>query len=196
MRRATPSRRGFPAATTLAAAGAILAACAAPLPATVEPAFVDPSPPAARKAAGDCALNVVEVIDLRRSPETLGVISNRALKAPEDIPGWLRSVIGGLGTHGFTVGFADPAAPAEAVVVKARLQTAWITETRGNKTANVVLLVAARRGDRELPERAYRGAVSIINWAGGADEIRDVLDRAFSDALDDVARDIRPLCPA
>lgn len=188
-------RRARPALA--AAAGLVLVACAAPMPALVSPTFAEPTsrrPVAVEPGAVVCSINVSDVVDVRRAPDVLGVVAGRAVKAPADSAGWLRSVVAGLGTRGFTVLFADPAAPADAISAKFTLHTAWITDTRGNKTANVVLLVAATRPGGATVDRAFRGNVSMINWASTESEMQDVMARAFADALDDVARDLKPLC--
>lgn len=179
----------------LTAIGAV--AYAAPAPTTMESGFTSkPSRQATvgAAAAPACALNVTEVVDARRAPETLGVVLGKAVKSPSDTVAWLRSIVSDLGPRGYAVTFADPAAPPTAVSAKVTLQTAWIADEMANKVASVVLVVEASGPGGVSLKRPYRGSVALVNWVNGSDELQGAVNRAFGKALDQIAVDLRSLC--
>jgi len=181
----------------LAAVALCVAACAAPMPMVVNSSFADRAPTAAAKAVPGpaCRLTVAEVIDGRRAPDMLGIVSGRAIKSPSDPHAWLQSILGGLATRGVSVDFDKDAVPtADSIVAKVRLQSAWLTDTKTNKTANVVLHVEAERAGSTKIERDYRGSLSTINWSGGVGETQRLVDDAFAEALNDMAADFYRLC--
>jgi hypothetical protein len=172
-----------------AAISLLVAACAAPPPMVVNPAFTNPSrvPAKSVATARGCRLDVAEIVDARRAPEMLGIVG-RAVKAPDDRAAWLRSVVAGLDARGFSVTF-DTTAPAgsRAVVVQMTLT---------NKDANVVWRVVAQRPGAPALVGDYRGAVSTVNWAGSPSELRGLVDQAFAKSLDSMAPDLHGLCGA
>jgi len=183
----------------LAVAALGLCACATTVPVQVNPTFTDEVAPTAARAQVDqnCQVSVIELADGRRSPGILGIVGGRAIKAPEDTTAWLQSILGGLATRGVGVGF-DKAAPANAkvVVARVRLQSAWLTETQTNKTANIVLHVRAEHGAAAPTERDYRGGLTKINWNNSDAELQKLVDEAFAEALNEMAFDLRHLCAA
>jgi hypothetical protein len=181
----------------LASPALALAACAATQPMTVSASFVDSTPHAAMAVAPPCSIDVVELVDARHAPGTLGVVAGRAVKSPDDTNAWLRSIIGGLRARGVAVDFREPAStPSDAILVRVSLQTAWVTNVWDNGTANVVLHVRAGRGGAATIDRDYRGSLSTVNWASGVGELQGLVDHAFAKALDAIAADLRPLCAA
>jgi hypothetical protein len=195
---------GFRTLVRAAGAAAVLTlpGCATPEPAQLNAAFVEPADRTTTAAptpapAHPCKVHVVELRDGRRAPETLGVLTGRAVKSPADTQAWLRSVVGGLDARGFQIDFDTPPSPSpDAVSAKVALQSAWVTAISTNKTANVVLHVQANGPSSQAIDRDYRGDVSNLNWASTDGEIRRVVDYAFAKALDSIAADLRPLCPA
>ena len=195
-------RTTFGAAAFVVASG--LAACASP-PVEVRSDFVDRTSSRARPASATtqppsavqaCAATVTGIVDLRRSPEVLGAVGGRVVKAPADSGPWLKSIVGGLGTRGFSVSFApESRGPSDAKIsVTIALRSAWVTNLSSDKVANVVLHVRAERSGRTPVDRDFRGAVTAVNWVNSAGELQALVDRAFSRALDDIAGAIHPLC--
>lgn len=175
---------------------ASLAGCAEPDPAVLDPTFVDaPSRAAAAKVGPACPLQVAELRDARHAPDTLGRVGYKVVKAPVDREAWLRSIVAGLGERGFKVVFTGPAAPG-VITARIVLQTAWVTDTSVNMSANVVLHVEAMSPAGAQISRDYRGAVSGMNWATTDGEVRGVVDKAFARALGALAVDLKPLCAA
>jgi hypothetical protein len=172
-----------------------LAACAAPTPMTVQTAFTDrvATTPAKAAPVANCYLHVVELTDARREPGMIGVVSGRAVKAPEDTNAWLHSIVGSLDRRGFGVAF-DGDVPQGAIRARISLRSAWINDSATNKTANVVLHVQAERAGEPPLDRDYRGSLSRINWAGTVGELQRLVDDAFVQALDAMATDVRGLC--
>src|ERR1700677_3750830 len=129
----SPSRRsgarlgaraaGLLAASLLPAGPA--AASFAPL--VMGPLYVEPAPtaaPPAPSSAGGCAVQIVELKDSRRAPETLGNLAGfKAIQAPADREAWLRSIFEvGLTARGFKVSFAGDGPTPGAVTARIRLQ--------------------------------------------------------------------------
>ncbi|MFI4977024.1 MAG: hypothetical protein ACHP84_21030, partial [Caulobacterales bacterium] len=152
-------------------------------------------------SAGGCAVQIVELTDSRRAPETLGSLANfRSIQAPPDREAWLRSIFEvGMAARGFKVSFAPAGAEAApgAVTARIRLQAVWISTPAMNKAGSAVLRMNAAPSGAPLgPERVYRGDQTGLNWAGSTSEFNGLLDRVFADALDAMAADLRPLCPS
>jgi hypothetical protein len=173
--------------------GLALAACAPLEPITASGTFQDHLPARAPAPAGGCAVNITAVADARTSPEILGIVG-RAVKAPSDTQAWLRSILQGLGSRGFQVGFAAAPEP-EAINMQVRLDKAWLTGTATNKTANVVVHVRAERAGSAPLEADYRGALTVMNWASTAAELQRLADTAFAKALDEMTPPLKRLCP-
>ena len=141
-------------------ASLLISACAAPAPMEVNPSFVDRSAPkpVATTAVRNCRLNIVTLTDDRRAPEMLGIVGGRAVKTPGDTQAWLRSVVNGLSTRGFTVDFSQNGTTGSgAVVASISLRTAWVTDVSITKDASVVFHVVASRAGSPTLERDYRG---------------------------------------
>ena len=179
-----------------------LTACAVQVPVTVSPTFIDRPPPpmtpaAAALAPPPCGLNIVQVVDARRVPGTLGVVAGRSVKSPDDPVAWLTSILGGLNARGFTVTFdktqTEPPATG-GLVANVSLTSAWLTDSMTNKIANVVLHVSVRRAGFDTYERDYRGSLTRMNWASTESELKKLADDAFAVALDDMGRELRALC--
>ena len=81
---------------------------------------------------------------------------------------------------------------ADVVTVRISLRSTWFTTMAMNKAASVVFHVASERGGRQ--ERNYRGDTTALNWAGTQSEFNDMLNLTFAEALDAMAKDLRPLC--
>lgn len=176
-----------------------LAAAASPI--VVDPLYVEPARPADGAAAPDagCAIQIVELRDTRREPQTLGTVmlNGRAIQAPADRDAWLRSVFEvGLKARGFKPSFSAPAAEApEAVAVHVRLHSIWITTQTMNKVGSVVVRMSAGTPVAPLsPEKVYRGDQTAVFWGTSQGEFNGFVDRVWANALDAMAADLRSLC--
>ena len=193
------ARKGF-RAWTCALAAAATAAASAPavagkLPVQLEASFDDPKPEDPKPTAPTCAVSFVETVDERRSPETLGVIGKRAVRAPENVRLWMQAVLAGLNARGVRTGFNDPARDSAALSARFRLQTAWIAQNVQTYDANVVVTLEARDSSGSEINRSYRGRASRTTyWSAGAGVMQKAVDGAFADALDDIAADLKALC--
>jgi hypothetical protein len=189
-------------ATLLLAAGP--AAAAPPPPLVMGPLYVEPARTADNPAppgAGGCPVQIVELKDSRRGPETVGsVITFRAMQAPADREAWLRSIFEvGLKARGFAPSFAPAGAEATAkpgVTARVRIQAVWISLQAMNKIGSVVFRASAAGGAEAGPEKIYRGDKTALNWWGSQAEFNGLLNDLFAMALDDFAADLRPLCSA
>ena len=185
------------AGAVLAAAGPATAMSAMVLP----PLYAEPARPADQPAppsAGGCAVNVAELADTRREPQTVGMeMAFRAIRAPQDRDAWLHSVIEvGLQARGFKTSFNAGDAP-DAVNVRINVRTIWLTTQAMSKTASVALrMSAAAPGGVAGEPHDYRGDVTGLNWAGSTNEFNGLAQRTFAEALDAMAADLRPLCAA
>ncbi len=70
----------------------------------------------------------------------------------------------------------------------------WLRLIATNFSANVVLTIEATAADGRTLHQSYRGETVKINWANGSSEMEDSIDRAFADALNKMAPDLRQLC--
>ena len=172
-------------------------ALAAPKPAQLTATFKDrDAPMAARGTPSRCTVNFAEIVDERRSPETLGVVERRAVRAPTDVQAWMRAVLGGLTARGVNVQFDAPAAPG-ARSARFTLQTAWIQSTPVTYSASVVVRLQVEGSADSAIDRSYRGRVARTTyWSGGVGTLQSAVDGAFADALDLIAEDLKILCAA
>lgn len=165
------------------------------------PLYVEPAAAAdatTPSTAGGCAVQI-ELTDPRRDPQIVGAFGV-ALRAPEDREAWLRSVFDvGLKARGFTPSFAPAGGPSYSAVITARIriQAIWISTQQMNKVGSVVLRgVLAAPGAPPGPETVYRGDKTAVNMWGSTKEFNDHANAVFALALDDLAKDLRPLCAA
>lgn len=182
---------------TFVGAIALMSSCAPPLPVALRSTYTDRvlAGTAVRNTLPSCRVHIVKLTDGRHSPELLGVVLGRAVRAPPDPAVWLRSIMNGLQARGVMPIFdGDRSESATPIEVQVSLLTAWVTDTASNKTANVVLHVQTRTAGAEPSERDYRGSSSTIDWSASADELQAMVDRAFAAALDNIAVDFRQLC--
>lgn len=173
-------------------------ASAAPKPAQLTPTFKDrdASRADARRTPFGCTIHFAEIVDGRRSPEMVGVIERRAVRAPTDVQAWMRAVLGGLAARGVNPRFDAAAAPG---VPSARftLQTAWIQSTVVTYSASVVVRLRVEGAAGSAIDRSYRGRVArTAYWSGGVDTLQSAVDGAFADALNKMAVDLKSLCNA
>ena len=189
-------------ATLLLAAGP--AAAAPPPPLVMGTLYVEPARTADNPAppgAGGCAVQIVELKDSRRGPETVGsVVTLRAMQTPPDREAWLRSIFEvGLKARGFAPSFVAAGGEATAkpgVTAHVRIQAVWISLQAMNKIGSVVFRASASGGAEAGPEKIYRGDKTALNWWGSQSEFNGLLNDLFAMALDDFAADLRPLCSA
>jgi len=174
------------AVVTLAAS----AASAAPKPAQLTATFDERDPP--KEKASGCRVNF-EIVDGRRSPDLVGVIDRRAIRAPADVQAWMRAVLGGLAARGVDVQFAAAAPGTKSA--RFTLQTAWIQSTVSTYSASVVVRLQAEGAAGAAVDRSYRGRVArTAYWSGGTGTLQSAVDGAFADALDEMAVDLKTLC--
>jgi hypothetical protein len=125
----------------------------------------------------------------------LGVVAGRSVRAPSDAQAWIRSVIGGLQASGIRVEFADSDSDAPGTFnTRVLLRTAWVSSATTAKLANVVFNIEYREGAATPRAMDYRGHISSPNWNSTDDELQSVVNRAFDQALEQIATDFRSLC--
>ena len=188
------SKLGLLAILSLAAPTAAVAAG----PVVLGPLYVEPSRSvdSAAPAPAGCPVQILELRDDRREPETVGAV----FKTPDDRQAWTRSIFEvGLKARGFTPVFVD--AGAGAVVdpavptVKIRIHTIWLTLQAMNKVGSVAWRASAASANRPAgPEQVYRGDRVGTNMMGSRAEYNSHMNQTFALALDDFAADLRPLC--
>jgi hypothetical protein len=188
----------FSACIVLANLAAFSPASAKRTPAQLTPTFKDRAPVAiANKGANpsSCSVNFAEIRDERRSPDLVGVVNRRAVRAPADTQAWMRAVLSGLEARGVKVGFRPDAVGAGLSTARLILQTAWIAGGEVTYSGNVVVKLEARAEGGRTIDQIYRGRASrTAYWSGGADTLQSAVDGAFADALDAMAADLRNLC--
>lgn len=183
-----------------------LASAAPPPPLVMGPLYVEPARAAdnpAPPSAGGCPVQIIELKDTRRGPETVGsVVTLRAMQAPPDRETWIRSVFEvGLKARGFNPSFSaeggEAAAKPDVVTTRIRIQAVWISMQAMNKIGSIVFRASAAGGGATSgPEKIYRGDKTAVNWWGSQSEFNGLLNDLFASALDDFAADLRPLCSA
>jgi hypothetical protein len=157
----------------------------------------NPAPP----SANGCQVQIVELRDTRRAPETLGAWATmRAIQAPPDREAWLRSVFEvGLAARGFnaTVTPSGGGLTPGAVTARVRVQAIWISIVPGDQTGSVVIrMSAAAPSGAPGPEKVYRGDQIRAFWSSSQESFNDMTNRTFAAALDAMSADLRPLCSA
>lgn len=196
LRPGRPGRAGaWLAAVGLAAASP---AFAAPQPAQLTATFKDRDGPKGETEAKApaCTVNFAEIVDERRSPELVGVIERRAVRAPADVQAWMRAVLGGLAARGVNAKFEAAAAPGTPSA-RFTLQTAWIQSTVVTYSASVVVRLQAEGAAGGAIDKSYRGRVArTAYWSGGTGTLQSAVDGAFADALDAMAVDLKAVCGA
>ncbi|MGZ8284510.1 MAG: hypothetical protein ACXW27_16430 [Allosphingosinicella sp.] len=156
----------------------------------------DAPTPGTKGKAPACTVNFAEIVDERRSPELVGVIERRAVRAPADVQAWMRAVLGGLAARGVTAQFGAAGAPGTRSA-RFILQTAWIQSTVVTYSASVVVRLQAEGAAGSAIDRSYRGRVArTAYWSGGTGTLQSAVDGAFADALDSMAVDLKTLCTA
>lgn len=148
----------------------------------------------AAKDVPACAVTVAAVADLRRDTRTVGVVEPISVQSPDDTQAWMRAIASGLAARGVTPQFDAPVPSAAAPVVKLGLKSVWITPVNTAFSSDVVMSVDAVAADGRTLKKSYRGQITVINWAGGAGEVQNAITRAFSDALNKMAPDLKALC--
>lgn len=148
------------------------------------------------KDAPACSVNVTGLNDLRRDPKTVGIVAGaRAVRSPDDMQGWMRAIVGGLSARGVTPTFdTPPDSGAATPVVTVGLKSVWIDPVNTTFSSDVVMTVDATTGDGRTLKKAYRGQITVLNWNNGAGEVQTAITRAFSDALNKIAPDLKALC--
>lgn len=186
-------------------AGCVLstpAMAAPPGPLVMGPLYVEParsSDNPAPPSAGGCPVQIVELTDSRRGPETIGAMMTfRAMQAPADRQAWLRSVFEvGLTARGFKPSFTTggDAAATDSVTARIRVRAIWISLLQMNKTGSVAFKAStASAGASPGPEKVYRGDRTSLNMWGSQSEFNELTNQVFAEALDALAADLRPLC--
>lgn len=141
----------------------------------------------------ECALRITEITDQRMDSSTFGMVAGRPVRAPADQQAWLRSVLLELAKHGIAVSFGTDA-PAAGLSARVELKKAWVGGISTSKTSSVVIGLRYARGGAEIKAADYRGSVSSVDWAAGAEEIEDMLGEALDQTLIQIATDTAQLC--
>jgi hypothetical protein len=140
-------------------------------------------------------MRIVAVTDERMDPTVLGVVGGRTVRAPSDAQAWIRSVLRGLQAAGIQVEFADSDSEAPGTFnTRVLLRTAWVSSATTAKLANVVFNIEYRGGAATPGATDYRGHISSPNWNSTDDELQSVVNRAFDQALEQIATDFRSMC--
>jgi hypothetical protein len=138
-----------------------------------------------------------EIVDERRSPELMGVVDQRAVRAPPDATAWMREILSALGTRGLSVHLdaAPPDPRSPPITAKFRLQTAWLASTGATYNANAVMTLEAHTPEGRTFTQTYRGrTVHTTYWSAGTDTLQGAMTSAFAKALDAMSTDLRALC--
>jgi hypothetical protein len=182
------------------AAGAIALAAFAQAPVQIEPVFVDRVPRAYLPKRGvvpppACPVNVIQVSDDRRAKDTVGTVGGRSAKAPEDTATWLRSIMGGLNARGFAVAFEPDRAPAASdITMSVSLKSIWLTSILTNKAGTVVMHVHAEREGKPVLDKDFRGNLTNTNWMSTRDELTNLTNATFAEALNAMAPELWAMC--
>lgn len=163
------------------------------------PAFTEKTSDVLVPAAKDpsaCTVTVAALSDERRDPKTVGIVVDRAVQSPDDTQAWMRAIVGGLAARGVTPQFDTPAQPAGSAAPVARfgLKTVWLTPVNTDFSSDVIMSVDATAPDGRVLKKTYRGQVTVLNWNSGVSEMQTAITRAFSDALNKMAPDLKAIC--
>jgi hypothetical protein len=121
-------------------------------------------------------------------------VYKRAILAPADPEAWLRAVLGGLHSRGIAPLFGGGSAAVDGPTARIALKSAWISDNKDIFSANVVFNVEARNSRGVALNKIYRGQAVRIVWGAGTATLQNAINRAFADALDAVAVDLKRLC--
>lgn len=143
-----------------------------------------------------CAVRISALADERRSPELIGVHSGRAIHAPTDRDKWLRSMMSAFKSRKISVSFsADTSVPPEAIPLDIALTKAWIADTYGNMSANIVFRLRTTDAAGAVVEQSFRGGASHSGYfSNGPGELQRAFDTSVSRGLDAMAGDIHKRC--
>lgn len=149
----------------------------------------------AAKDASACNVNVAGLNDLRRDPKTIGIVGFKPVRSPDDMQGWMRAIVGALPARGVTPTFDTPSdGSAAAPTVTVGLKSVWIEPVNTTFSSDVIMTVDATTADGRTLNKAYRGQMTVVNWNNGGSEVQTAITRAFSDALNKIAPDLKALC--
>jgi hypothetical protein len=185
-------------AVALTVAGGAGSAFAGVQPVVLSPDFDEGSSEIVSSVAKDapaCTVEFTTLTDERHDQKTIGVVG-RPIRSPADTQAWMRSILGGLAKRGIDPRFDATASAEDAPAAKVGLKVVWIAPVAVNFSANVIVSVDAAATNGKTLQKTYRGQVTTTNWNNGAGEIDKAIDKAFSDALNKIAPDLRELCTA
>jgi len=141
-----------------------------------------------------CLVGIISLKDERADPTTLGTVLGRPVRPPPDVMQWLQQIMLALNAPGLSVVLND--APSAGTRLEVELVTAWVTELRTAKSANIVLRVTYHHGDGGAAEapKLYRGAASSIDWNAGDGELQRMIDRALAGIVAQMQSDLLAGC--
>ena len=142
--------------------------------------------------AAPCFASIDSIADSRSDRATFGTVAGRRVHPPENVAAWLQNTLEALGNHGITIKSAAVKFPG-TIAIHAELLTAWVSDLRSSRTANIVLRVTY--GENGSPI-LYRGTANGINWSSGDSELQHMIDKALTEIVDTMSRDIVKLCKA
>ncbi|MES1196400.1 MAG: hypothetical protein ABUL58_05595 [Steroidobacter sp.] len=166
------------------------------LKSTSDPARHDGSVAVHAPLQPDCIVSISSITDKRTDPTTLGTVAGRPVHTPQDISQWLAKEFRGLGKY--NVVLSDHDVRNAGVKIDIELLTAWVTELRMAKTANVVIGIhlSGRDDGSDNGRKFYRGTSNGVNWASGDAELQGMIDDAFGQIMKAASADIRTFCKA
>lgn len=166
------------------------------------PVVIHAEPPQRRDAMGNslrasrpsnCSVAIASIIDRRSDPATLGTVAGRPVHAPKDVMGWLTREFEALNSYG--VNIVDDKQSGASPEINIELMSAWVSQLRMAKTANIVVRVGFDAGNGQGAEsKLYRGTANGINWDSGDEEIQAMINNAFGQILNSMSVDLKTRC--
>lgn len=139
-----------------------------------------------------CRVHIGTIRDVRDDTQSLGMLGGRPISV-SDSSAWLESGLKALADEpAIRMAGSDDA----EITLRAELQKAYIMSMQVAKTSNVVATLHYDRKGMEDGSQVYRGQDTGVNWGSGAEEAQGSLNRALSDLLGQVRKDLLDRCAA
>ncbi|MEQ1497753.1 MAG: hypothetical protein ABL914_03760 [Novosphingobium sp.] len=190
------------ARSAAAGLGLVASGCAyAPAPITVNSSaststFAEAQTSPASPLQSVCVVQILEVTDTRLDPDTIGIIFDKAIKAPKDRTAWLRGMIASLESRGIDVVFPDEIATSTPLVsIRIHFDKAWLMDNYDAVVSSVLFRVVEPKADGTVSQVQFTGkdrASTILKL--GAGQANSALDSALTQALDSMALHLKGRC--